>query len=195
MFVMNTQAVDFLLISSLSWLILMLYWLYSGMKTKMTIQKQNPGSRWIHLLMVSAAFALVFSPQLSIGFLSYRLLPASRAILYSGLAINVAGIVFAILARSWLGTNWSAIVTVKQGHELITNGPYALSRHPIYTGMLFGLIGSAMVLGEIRGLIGVILFLLAILKKMQTEEKFMRSTFEAYEKYSRQTSRLIPFIY
>ncbi|MFI5153368.1 MAG: methyltransferase family protein, partial [Chitinophagales bacterium] len=64
-----------------------------------------------------------------------------------------------------------------------------------YTGMLFGLTGAALVLGEMRGLIAVILFFIAIQMKMVTEEKFMQENFREYAEYKRRTKKLIPLIY
>ena len=53
-----------------------------------------------------------------------------------GLLMVVAGLAFAVWARVHLGRNWSGTVTVKENHELIRSGPYAIVRHPIYTGLL-----------------------------------------------------------
>jgi protein-S-isoprenylcysteine O-methyltransferase Ste14 len=174
---------------------MMLYWLYAGMKSKMTIRKQNASSRWFHLFLVISAFALIYKDELAVGFLSRRLYPENLYLRMSGLVINLVGIIFAIMARTWLGMNWSAMVTVKQDHELIQSGPYSVTRHPIYTGMLFGLIGSAIILGEIRALVALGLFQTAMEIKMAEEEKFMKSTFSSYQEYMRKTKKLIPFIY
>ena len=62
---------------------------------------------------------------------------------WRGAALTVAGILFAVWAREHLASNWSRSVTIKQGHELITTGPYAVVRHPIYTGSLTGFLGMA----------------------------------------------------
>ena len=63
----------------------------------------------------------------------------------------VVGLLFAVWAREHLGSNWSRSVTIKQGHELITTGPYAVVRHPIYTGILAGFLGTAIALSQVRG--------------------------------------------
>jgi protein-S-isoprenylcysteine O-methyltransferase len=186
---------DFLQLSSWGWLMMMLYWLYAGMKTKMTIRKQNNLSRWIHLFLVITAFALIYKEGLGVGFLKVRLYPVNIYLNILGLVINLAGIIFAITARSWLGTNWSATVTVKVNHDLIMGGPYSHLRHPIYTGILFGMIGAIIILGEIRGLVALGLFLTAMGIKMTKEEEFMKSTFPSYQDYMKKTKKLIPFVY
>jgi protein-S-isoprenylcysteine O-methyltransferase Ste14 len=80
-------------------------------------------------------------------------------------------------------------------HELITTGPYALARHPIYTGLLLGFLGSAVARGEWRGLLAVALVFAALWHKLKLEEKWMRAQFgEPYEAYSRHVAALVPYI-
>jgi protein-S-isoprenylcysteine O-methyltransferase Ste14 len=62
------------------------------------------------------------------------------------------GLSFAVWARLRLGRNWSSVVTVKEDHQLIRGGPYAIVRHPIYTGLLLGFLGMALITGEHGGL-------------------------------------------
>jgi protein-S-isoprenylcysteine O-methyltransferase Ste14 len=82
---------------------------------------------------------------------------------------------------------------VKEGHELITSGPYALVRHPIYTGLLMALAGTAIAQGEWRGLLAAALVFGALWRKLRLEEKWMRSRFgESYEAYSRRVAALVP---
>jgi protein-S-isoprenylcysteine O-methyltransferase Ste14 len=83
---------------------------------------------------------------------------------------------------------------VKEGHELITSGPYALVRHPIYTGLLLAFVGCAMARGEWRGLLAVVLVFVALWRKLRLEEKWMRAHFGApYETYSRRVAALVPY--
>ena len=86
-------------------------------------------------------------------------------------------------------------MTVKQGHELIRSGPYALVRHPIYTGMLLALIGSALMVGNWRALIGLALIIASFVRKLKIEERFMAQEFgEAYARYRAQVAMLVPFV-
>jgi len=69
-------------------------------------------------------------------------------------------------------------------------------RHPIYTGLLFGLIGSALALGQWRGLLAVAIFLLAVLRKIRLEERWMRERFGvAYDDYRARVKALVPFLF
>jgi protein-S-isoprenylcysteine O-methyltransferase Ste14 len=102
-------------------------------------------------------------------------------------------VAFAIWARATLGRNWSAVVQVKQGHELVERGPYRWVRHPIYTGLLMGFLGTACALGEWRGLLGTAIVGVSFWFKLKLEERWMREQFGArYEDYMRRVKALIP---
>jgi protein-S-isoprenylcysteine O-methyltransferase Ste14 len=112
-----------------------------------------------------------------------------------GASVTIAGLLFAVWAREHLGRNWSSSVTIKQGHELITTGPYAVVRHPIYTGILTGFLGMAIAISQVRGFIVFALFLLAFWIKLRREEQWMRSQFgEVYVTYAHQTAALVPYV-
>ena len=112
-----------------------------------------------------------------------------------GAAVTIAGLLFAVWAREHLGSNWSRSVTIKQGHELITTGPYAVVLHPIYTGILISFLGMAIAISQVRGFIVSVLIFLAFRIKLCMEEQWMRSQFgEAYATYARQTAALVPYL-
>jgi protein-S-isoprenylcysteine O-methyltransferase Ste14 len=95
-----------------------------------------------------------------------------------------------------LGGNWSGTITVKEGHTLITTGPYRSVRHPIYTGMIVALLGTALAIGAPYGFVGTGLVLLGFIVKLSVEEARMRETFPAeYADYCRHTARLIPGVF
>ncbi len=59
------------------------------------------------------------------------------------------------MARIWLGENWSGRITIKENHELIQTGPYAITRNPIYSGFLLAFAGCSMSLGLLKGYLGI----------------------------------------
>src|ERR1700720_4932250 len=84
---------------------------------------------------------------------------------------------------------------IKQDHELITTGPYALVRHPIYTGILTGFLGMAIAISQVRGFIVFVLIFLVFWLKFRMEEEWMRSQFgETYAAYARKTAALVPYL-
>jgi protein-S-isoprenylcysteine O-methyltransferase Ste14 len=111
-----------------------------------------------------------------------------------GVVVNVMGLGFAIWERGYLGTNWSRSVTIKQDHKLITGGPYSLVRHPIYTGLLTGFMGTAIAMGQVRGLVAFALIFVMLWFKLRLEERWMRLQFgELYKQYAQQVPALVPF--
>jgi len=84
---------------------------------------------------------------------------------------------------------------VKEDHALIRTGPYRHVRHPIYTGILFAFLGTAIAIGEWRSLIAVGVAVLSFVRKSWVEEQRMQDTFPEYAQYQRESAALIPFIY
>jgi protein-S-isoprenylcysteine O-methyltransferase Ste14 len=85
---------------------------------------------------------------------------------------------------------------VKSGHELVRSGPYRWIRHPIYTGGLLGLLGTALASGKASGFLGVLLAVCALVYKLRIEERVMSAQFgDDYRKYRRASWALVPFVY
>jgi protein-S-isoprenylcysteine O-methyltransferase Ste14 len=177
------------------WSLVAIYWIVGMVRAKPTIKRESILSSALHVLVGCAAVAFVWDPATGVGFLSYRLTSAAAWVQWVGLAATICGCAFAIWARASIGGNWSATVTVKQDHELILRGPYAVVRHPMYSGFLLALAGTAIAVGEIRAFIGLGLAFVMFLLKSAAEEQFMRAEFaDEYARYSQRVRRLIPFI-
>jgi protein-S-isoprenylcysteine O-methyltransferase Ste14 len=110
-----------------------------------------------------------------------------------GLVILVATTAFAIWARLALGAMWSAVPAVREGHKLRTTGPYAVTRHPIYTGMLGMLLGTALLIGYGQWLVAFPVYVVLVEIKLHIEERYMLAEFpDEYPRYRRQVPQLIP---
>jgi protein-S-isoprenylcysteine O-methyltransferase Ste14 len=177
------------------WLAWLAYWVVAALNVKRTERRERFAPLILNRApLVIGALLLAFERQ-PLHWLSSRFLPLSQAFYWIGLFMLVAGLAFAVWARRYLGRNWSGIVTVKQDHELIRSGPYALVRHPIYTGLLFAILGTAVAIGEWRGLIAFVLITAGFVIKLRTEEKFMSETFGTqYAHYRAEVPALIPFL-
>src|SRR5215472_15611086 len=171
-----------------------LYWLLSAMRNKATQRRESPASRLAHLLPLALGGALIAWPQPLGRALGWRLWPPSLVAYGMGVALIIAGLLFAIWARVHLGGNWSGTVTIKQGNELIRSGPYAYVRHPIYTGLLAALLGTTVASGTVHAAIGLAIIAVALVRKSHIEEGFMREVFpDTYPRYSAEVPALIPF--
>lgn len=177
------------------WTAFLLYWRILAVHTKQSVRIEPTLSRLLRSLAFILAIALFFVPHLPVPTLCLTLLPQTRLTFWLGAAVNALGLLFAVAARHHIGRNWSGTVTLKQDHELITTGPYAFVRHPIYTGILTGFLGSAIALGQVRGLLATLLILIALWAKLRLEEQWMRQQFgHAYAAYAAHTAALIPFL-
>ena len=113
-----------------------------------------------------------------------------------GLAVLVASTVFTLWARFSLGTMWSVAPKVKGDHQLRTRGPYAVTRHPIYTGLLGMLLGATLLSGIGQWIVLFPVGLIVFEVKIRMEEHLMVATFpEEYPRYRRQVPQLIPGLY
>ena len=177
------------------WLAYFAYWGAMARNSKVPERRESWPPRLVRLVSISCALALLWLPRVPLAWLDERFLPLGAWCFWTGAAITAGGLFFSVWARRHLGSNWSQSVTVKEGHELITSGPYALVRHPIYTGLLLGFLGCAVALGEWRGLLAVALVFAVLWRKLRLEERWMRAHFgEPYEAYSRRVAALVPHV-
>jgi protein-S-isoprenylcysteine O-methyltransferase Ste14 len=177
------------------WIAFLLYWRLKARHTKATQRLEPVASRIVRSVVFLSAIALLVLPRIPLPWLYRPFLPSGRWRFFLGAVLTSAGLLFAVWAREYLGTNWSHSVTIKQDHQLIINGPYVVVRHPIYAGLIAGILGSVIALAQLRGLIAFVLFSLVLWAKLRMEEVWMRDQFGAsYEAYSRRVAAVVPFI-
>jgi protein-S-isoprenylcysteine O-methyltransferase Ste14 len=106
------------------------------------------------------------------------------------------GLALAIWARRVLGRNWSGEITIKEDHQLVRSGPYAKVRHPIYTALLLMYVGTTIVSGQIHALLGLLVAIIAYLRKTRMEETNLVNAFGArYYEYRKETWAIVPGLY
>jgi len=171
------------------------YWWLSARDVKETVQRESGLSRALHLVPLAFAAWLMWTSVALPAGLDAPFMPRAEWTFVAGALVATGGLLFAAQARRHLGRNWSATVTVKKDHELITSGPYALVRHPIYTGLLLGFTGSALALGQWRGLVAMAIVFVSLWRKLRLEEHWMRARFGPdYADYARRVKALVPFV-
>ena len=153
--------------------------------------RNQPGSTALIVVAAACAGLVIvgrsYFDGLAVGALWVRVL---------GFAVLVASTAFTLWARFSLGTMWSMAPQVKDDHRLRTHGPYAVTRHPIYTGVLGMILGATLLSGIGQWIVlfpvGLILFEV----KIRMEEHLMLATFpDAYPRYRRQVPQLVPGLY
>jgi protein-S-isoprenylcysteine O-methyltransferase Ste14 len=171
---------------SCAWIVFWIYWLASASTSKESVS----GGWRTRLTGVSAVAVFLIAVILRDGSLAVHslILGAIGAVLFAG------GIALAVWARLHLGRNWGMPMSQRAEPELVTSGPYRFVRHPIYTGLLTAMLGTALV-NNLIGLIVVAVLIAYFYYCGMVEERNLAATFpKAYPQYRSTTKMLIPFL-
>ena len=177
----------------LLWSCWALLWLLWSRNVKTTTRHEPWISRCLHLVPLGLAGFLLWIPRVWPASLAAPLLTPQPWQYWAGVIATAMGLLLVVWARRHIGRNWSGTVTLKQDHELITSGPYAIVRHPIYTGLLLAFSGSGLARNEWRSVLAVALVFVALWRKLRIEECWMREQFGArYTDYCARVKALLP---
>lgn len=181
----------------LIWFVVLAFWFISGFFAKKA-QSQEPLLKRFILYWLPIIVAIyLLGPGRWFGhtWLRENFVEHTNLVGMIGLSFCAVGAIIAIWSRYMLGKNWSLSIQKKENHELVQNGIYKLVRHPIYTGLLLLIIGNAIIVGDYRAIIAVILVFISLWFKLKKEEKLLTDTFgNAYMIYKSRTRALIPFV-
>jgi protein-S-isoprenylcysteine O-methyltransferase Ste14 len=174
------------------WMLFGAWWFVRSIGTARTETRESHLSRLTHMIFLGGGTMLLVAPFAP---LHRRLWGPSATLLWIGFGLEVAGVVFAIWAREHLGKLWSGTITLKEGHRIVQSGPYRLARHPIYTGILTGIVGVVLARGDVGGVVALVLWALGVARKIAIEEKLLSSRFgDEYAAYRAKVRAIIPFI-
>ena len=177
------------------WIIFVVFWLLGAFSTKRTIYRESSSERARYWLVLVIGYFLVIKSSSLPSPLDWFVVPHTKLSAWIGAFLCVSGLVFALWARVILGRNWSGVITLKEGHELIERGPYRIVRHPIYTGILAMFSGTAIAMGYFGGFLGLLLVFVSFWLKLKREEDLMLKHFpDKYAAYQRRVKRIIPFL-
>ncbi|MGF6971455.1 protein-S-isoprenylcysteine O-methyltransferase Ste14 [Paraburkholderia sp. WC7.3g] len=176
------------------WAVWVAYWMKASSGVKKTLRREDRLSRTLQSIPLIVGCALVVLPDgVTVSSPAAAQFDLQQWI---GLAIVVAGLAFSVWGRRHLGPNWSVSVTLKADHELVRSGPYALVRHPIYSGCLLAIAGAALVNEQWRGVIGFILIFASLAYKVRVEEQWLSEHFGTpYRAYREEVRALVPWLY
>lgn len=177
------------------WIVFLTFWALNAQRVKSTARNESSAARffkyWLPLIVAVVLVQPIEGMQDSL--IRLRFVPPTDWLPLLGVLLVWAGVLFCCWARVVLGRNWSAVVQVKQDHELIVRGPYRWVRHPIYTGLLMAFLGTGLAIGEWRALLAVVIVAGSFWIKLRLEERWMREHFgEAYVAYMARVKALIP---
>lgn len=158
------------------WIFFLVVWLSAAFASKPRDKRAGNSVRLPLGLIVLAAI-LLFDRRIGQTWLARSVLPNSPWLVLPGSALTFAGIALAFWARFHLGRNWGPPGTMRMGHELVTSGPYAYVRHPIYVGMGIAVTGTALAIGDILVVIVTVLVIVRFLWAARRENALLARQF------------------
>jgi protein-S-isoprenylcysteine O-methyltransferase Ste14 len=180
-----------------TWLLVLTYWFISGIGAKKAAYQETFIQRFTQYWLPLIIAILLLGPGDWYGhsWLRENFIEHTNLVGFIGLSISIIGAIIACISRFKLGKNWSLSVQRKESHQLIQNGIYKIIRHPIYTGLLLLFIGNAIIVGDNRAIIAVLIVFVSLWIKLKKEEKLLTETFGTkYTEYKKHTKALVPYI-
>jgi protein-S-isoprenylcysteine O-methyltransferase Ste14 len=191
---MTTQQLNLLAIVSLAvcWGAVALAWLAGAIYYESRAPAERSRASYLSPLVVTIVIVVALSAAVPRA--DWRPLEVHAPwIRLLGLVILLAATALTLWARLALGAMWSAAPTVKQEHQLRTSGPYAVTRHPIYTGLLGMMLGTGLVAGAGRWILYFPIYLMLVEFKIHIEERLMLAEFpDDYPRYRHRVPQLVP---
>jgi len=177
------------LVFALGWAAFWLYWIVAAFSAK------RGRARWSRELAIRAVIVVMAIILARLGAFRGHAVATDPVRAAVGLILFAGGLTLAIWARVHLGRNWGLPMTRNDQPELVTSGPYRLVRHPIYTGILFGGVGTAVALDWVW-LTVVALAGIYFVSSATVEERYLGEQFpDEYPAYRRSTRMLVPFVF
>ena len=177
---------------TLAWAGFGISWLAAAVWTRRTAARAGMAELPSRLVTVLGA-VLLFTP--THGFSIGPEWDVSADLAWAMFGVILGGIAFAWWARLHLGTLWSGAVTRKADHRVVDTGPYALVRHPIYTGILGAAFATGVARGELGAVLGAAILSLGIWMKARLEERFLSEELgPEYAAYRARVPMLVPFL-
>ena len=179
----------------IAWIVWLISWFAAAAWSDRTVRRPAVRREVLYRVLTVAGALLLFGFNPVGVSAESPLWPVAPAIGWLLASMAICGFLFMWWARIHLGQLWSSSVTRKEHHHVVDTGPYAIVRHPIYTGLLLAIIATVLVRGTIITLIGSALIAMGIYIKARVEEEFLRQQLgEPYDAYSRRVPMLVPFL-
>jgi protein-S-isoprenylcysteine O-methyltransferase Ste14 len=177
----------------IAWVLWLASWTVAAVWSERVTQRPPLGQEWRYrVVTLAGAILLVASSR---RFDGYRLWSLGEGLQWLLVLVALAGFAFMWWARLYLGSLWSSSVTRKADHRVVDTGPYAIVRHPIYTGIIAAIFATAFLIGTPAALVGAILMSFGFWIKARLEESFLGEQLDqgAYQSYRRRVPMLLPF--
>lgn len=177
------------------WAVFWASWIVAAAWQRSTAARAGTAAEFPSRLFQIAGFLLLFGTWYGPRMRALVLWRFGQETLWALAGVTAAGFAFCWWARLQLGALWSSTVERKADHRIVDTGPYALVRHPIYTGILIASFATAAASGAPSAVLGAALVTIGFWLKARLEERFLRDELgaAAYDAYRRRVPMLIPF--
>jgi len=177
------------------WIVWVASWVVASLWSGRTETRAATRETWIYRILIFAG-AILIAPWTAQVWGERRSWQVGYYGAYALIGVMLMGLALTWWARIYLGRLWSSAITRKEKHRLVETGPYALVRHPIYTGLIIALLATAATEATPVALLGALLIALGLWVKARTEERFLLSELapETYESYRCRVPMLVPFL-
>jgi protein-S-isoprenylcysteine O-methyltransferase Ste14 len=177
------------------WMAWLVGWMLASFTAAKSVVRQPLPARLAHTLILVAGAMLILGRNPRLAPLLGPVYPPRAWIAWTGVVVCLIGLAFAVWARVQIGRFWSGAVALKAEHALIRGGPYAITRHPIYSGLLLALLGTAITRDTQAAFLGLPLLFAGFFVKAKQEESLLLERFgPEYEKYRAEVPALIPHL-
>lgn len=177
------------------WAAWVISWWAAAFWRDRAVKRPTIAAEILHRVFVIAGAVLMFNffwPGTS----TWMAWTAGPVLQWAMVLLVAAGLLFTWWARVTLGRLWSSSITRKAAHHVVDTGPYAIVRHPIYTGVILAEIATAVQGGSVQALAGAAIMSVGWYIKARMEESFLRVELDrdAYDAYARRVPMLVPFL-
>ena len=179
----------------IAWIVWLISWFAAAAWSDRTVRRPAVRREVLYRVLTLAGAMLMFGFNPDSERADTPLWPVASGIGWVLAGLVICGFLFTWWARIHLGQLWSSSVTRKEHHHVVDTGPYAIVRHPIYTGLLLAILGTVLLRVTILTLTGGALIAAGIYVKARVEEEFLRQQLgEPYAAYARHVPMLLPFM-
>ena len=177
------------------WIAWVVSWIAASFWSGRTAKRVTTSETWIYRIIIFAG-ALLIAPWTARALGESPIWQIGDYGACALVGVMLVGLALTWWARMQLGRLWSSAITRKEEHRLVETGPYALVRHPIYTGIITALLATAATQATLLALLGAVLIAIGLWVKARTEERFLLAELgpDAYESYRSRVPMLIPFV-
>lgn len=185
--VSRVHVIDYVIV--IGWVVFWIYWFMAAADAK---SGQRRAGQYVGVRFAIVPLMLLLLRLKAVREHEVTLAPWLQG---TGFALFLLGLALAVWARLYLGRNWGSPMTEKDDPELVRTGPYRTIRHPIYSGVILALTGTALAT-SVYWLIAVLVLVGYFTYSAIIEERTMARRFpDDYPTYKRSTKMLIPYIF